>query len=118
MTLRERPTVSIPCLGNKIGLVHVCDAKFDDQGVLIEYKPPGEGDVEIARQIELLRGVGYDGYLVFEWPKASTDALSTADVVLPQVAKFLTERLNEEQSVLSAYKGDKYAPKMASRAVV
>ncbi len=116
MTVGERPTSSIPRLGNKIGLVHVCDATFDDQGVLLDYKPPGEGDVEIARLIELLKGIIYDRCLVFEWPKMWVESLPTPQAVLPQVARFLRERVEEKQPILSAYKGDKHAPKMAPRA--
>ena len=109
----ERPTNSIPRLGNKIGLVHLCDATFDEQGVLLEYKPLGEGNAEIARQIELLRGIIYDRYLMFEWPKLWVDTLPAPDAALPAAVKFLRERVEDRQPVLSAYKGDKQAPKMA-----
>ncbi|MGB2988136.1 MAG: sugar phosphate isomerase/epimerase family protein [Phycisphaerae bacterium] len=115
--VRERPTHSIPRLSSKIDLVHLCDATFDDQGVLLDYKPLGEGHAEIGRQIELLKGVVYDRYLVFEWPKMSVESLPAPEVVLPEVAKYLRERVDEKQPVLSAYKGDKRAPKMASRTV-
>ncbi len=116
MTMGERPTNSIPRLGNKIGMVHLCDATFDDQGVLLEYKPLGEGDVEVARQIELLKGIVYDRYLVFEWPKMWIESFPAPEEVLPGVAKFLRERIDEQQPILSAYKADKHAPKMAARA--
>lgn len=111
----ERPTNSIPRLAGKLGMVHVCDATFESAGVLSEYKPPGEGDTEIARQIELLRGVAYDRYLVFEWPAMWVESLSAPEVVLPEVAKYLRERVDHRQPVLTAYKGDKYAPKLATR---
>jgi sugar phosphate isomerase/epimerase len=113
MTLCERPTTSIPRLGNKIGMVHVCDGTFDPQGLLIDYKVPGTGEVELARMIELLKGIVYRGYLVFEWPKLWVDRLAAPEQVLPQVAKFLKERVNAKEPVLSAYKGDKNAPKFA-----
>ncbi len=108
----ERPTTSIPRLGMKIGLFHVCDGVFDDQGYMSGgYVVPGEGDVEIARSIELLKGVCYDDYLVFEWPKLWDSSLPLADSVLPGVATFLRERIDEKQVILSAYKNDKNAPK-------
>jgi len=118
MAVRERPTKSIPCLGSKIGLVHLCDAEFDERGTLLEYKRLGEGNVGVARQIELLKGIVYDRYLVFEWPKTRVESLPAPEDVLGEVAKFLRERIDEKQSVLSAYKGDKRPPKMASRATV
>ena len=114
MANRERPTVSIPRLVGKIGFVHVCDAAFSEQGVLREYKPLGQGDAEVARQIELLKGLLYDGYLVFEWPKTLVDTLPEPQVALPKALEFLRERLDAEEAVLSAYKGDKRPVKMAS----
>lgn len=112
MSILERPTISIPRLGCKIGLVHVCDADFDDAGVLQGYKLPGEGDVGVLRQIELLRGVVQRGYLIFEWPKLWVETLPGPETVLPKVAEFLKSCLNSKQAVLSAYKGDKNAPRL------
>jgi len=111
MVARERATTSVPRLGRKIGLVHVCDAQFDEEGVPGQYIAPGKGSVEVARQIELLKGVGYDGYLVFEWPALWVDSLAGPDAVLPEVAKFLRACLDAKQQPLTAYKGDKHAPK-------
>jgi len=115
MTLGERPTNSVPRLGGKIGLVHLCDAAFDEQGVLLDYKPLGQGDTEVAKQIELLRGLIYDRYVVFEWPKLWVDSLPAPEAVLPDAAAFLRGRIAEKQPILSAYKGDKNAPKLAAR---
>ncbi len=113
MTVRERATNSIPRLGHKIALVHLCDALFSEQGMLREYRPLGAGDVGVARQIELLRGLVYDGYLVFDWPALWIDSLPGPDAVLPSVATLLKESVNAKQNVLSAYKGDKNAPRLA-----
>ena len=115
MTVGERPTNSMPRLGHKIGLVHLADADFDEQGILRDYKPLGQGQTEVARQIELLKGLIYDRYLVFEWPKMWVDSLPAPETVLPDVAKFLRQRLEEKHVILSAYKGDKHAPRLASR---
>ena len=110
----ERPTNSLPRLGRSIGFVHVCDATFDEQGVLLEYRPLGEGDLEVVRQIDILRGLTYNRYLVFEWPKMWVNSLPEPEAVLPGVATFLKERIDARQDVLSAYKGDKKAPKLAA----
>lgn len=114
-TLNERPTVSIPRLGQKIGLVHICDAQFDEQGVLLQHVLPGEGHCEIQRQVELLRGQVYDRYLMFEWPKMWIPSLAEPEIALPAVAKTLRAYLDAKQPVLSAYKGDRNAPKFAVR---
>lgn len=113
MTVRERATNSIPRLVNKIALVHICDAIFSEQGLLCEYRSLGDGDVEVARLIELLRGLVYDGYLVFDWPALWIDSLPEPDAVLPSVATFLRQCVSARQGVLSAYKGDKNAPRLA-----
>ncbi len=113
LTALERPTNSIPRLGSQLGMVRVCDAKTDDRGVLTAYCPPGEGDAEVTRQLSLLRGMAYEGYLMFEWPKLFVESLAAPDVILPKVSAFLRERLDYKQPILSAYKGDKNAPKLA-----
>ncbi|MEK7732438.1 MAG: sugar phosphate isomerase/epimerase, partial [Planctomycetota bacterium] len=89
MTLGERATNSVPRLGNKIGMVHLCDGKFDEAGALLSYALPGEGDIGVKRQIEILKGLLYDRYLMFEWPKLWVDSLPAPESVLPKVAKFL-----------------------------
>ncbi len=107
LTVGERPTTSLPRLGTKIGMVHVCDADFDDCGLLVGYKSLGEGDAEVARQVELLKGLAYQGYLMFDWPKLWEASLPHPDAVLPGAAQFLREQLDTKQNILSAYKGDK-----------
>jgi len=102
----EHATTSIPRLGRKIGMVHMCDAQFNDNGQITQFTPLGEGDVEVERQIELLRGVIYAGYLMFEWPKLWDPALADADAVLPEAVRYLKERLSAKQSILTAYKND------------
>lgn len=116
MVALERPTVSLPRLGARIGLVHMADADFDPQGVLLGYQPLGEGKCEVARQIELLKGMAYNGYVVFEWPKMWVPSLPEPADVLPAVASWLKAQISATQPVLSAYKGDKNAPKFARRA--
>jgi len=110
LTVHERATRSIPRLSTKIGMVHMTDASFDGRGALVGYKRLGEGDAEIGRQIELLKGLMYNRYLIFEEPTVGSDPKA----VLEPAAKFLRECIEQEPTVLSAYKGDKRAPRMAS----
>lgn len=111
---RERATTSIPRLAAKLGLVHVCDATFDDFDVLQEYTALGDGHTEVERQIDILKGLVYAGYVVFEWPKLWVNTLPTATEVLPQVSAYLRERVEAKQPVLTAYKSDKNAPRLAA----
>ena len=115
LAIRERCTTSLPRLATKISLVHACDAAFDERGLLVEYKLPGDGETEVAKQIELLKGLAYDGYVVFEWPKLWVESLPDADTVLPGVARFLRECVDAKQAVLTAYKSDKNKPRMSVR---
>ncbi len=111
MTLLEKPTTSIPRLGSRLGMIHVCDARFDETGFMSGgYALPGQGDVGWDRTINLIKGVGYQGYLTFEWPKLWDSSLAPADSVLPEVAAYLRARVDDQQPVLTAYKGDKKAP--------
>jgi sugar phosphate isomerase/epimerase len=113
--LGERATISVPRLGHKIGLVHLVDAELNAAGVPTDYRVVGRGNAEIARQIELLRGIAYDGFLVFEWPKLWIESLAEPEAVLPAAAKYLREKIQELQPVLSAYKGDKNAAHIVRR---
>jgi len=115
LAIRERCTTSLPRLATKISLVHACDAAFDERGLLVEYKLPGDGETEVAKQIELLKGLAYDGYVVFEWPKLWVESLPDAETVLPGVARFLRECIDAKQAVLTAYKNDKNKPRMSVR---
>ena len=64
----------------------------------------------------MLRGIISCGSLIFEGPKLWIDSLPGPDATLPEVAKFLRACIQEKAAVLSAYKGDKHAPKLASPA--
>jgi sugar phosphate isomerase/epimerase len=107
----ERPTTSIPRLGAKIGMVHVCDGKFHPSGALDSYAIPGQGDVEIPRLIQLLKGIGYRDYVVFDWPKLWVPSLADPDKAFATAAKNLQAAIGEKPIVMTAYKGDKNAPR-------
>lgn len=108
----ERPTTSIPRLGARIGLVHVTDAKFEGNA-FDGYVLPGQGNVEVPRLIQLLKGIAYRGHLVFEWPKLWNPTLADADRALPAAAKYLQGLIDEKPVPMTAYKGDKYAPRQS-----
>ncbi|MFQ5412687.1 MAG: sugar phosphate isomerase/epimerase family protein [Phycisphaerae bacterium] len=109
----ERPTVSIPRLGAKIGLVRVGDAKFTEHGEFEGHALPGEGNLELPRLVQLLKGMGYGGYLCLDWPKLWDASLADPDRAFPAAAAYLRPLLDEQPIVLTAYKGDKFAPKFA-----
>jgi fatty-acyl-CoA synthase len=102
----ERPTRSVPRLGRKIDVFRMADGRFDEAGLFLAHELPGAGDVGLDRAIELLKGVCFQGWLMFEWPQAAAD-LPEPDQVLPKVLEYVRGRLADQQPVLSAYKGDK-----------
>ncbi len=111
MLRRERPTVSIPRLGARIGMIRLTDGKMSN-GAFAGFAIPGDGDLELRRLIQLLKGIAYRGYLCLDWPKLWEPALAEPDVALSRTAAALKPLLAEEPQVLTAYKGDKFAPRL------
>lgn len=111
----DRPSVAIPRLNSRIALTHVVDGRFAPNGTLAEYLLPGAGTVDLGLAIDLLGGIGYDGYLMFEWPKSRVTSLAAPEEALPTALAKLKAMLAELASVkeLTAYKGDKNAPRYA-----
>ncbi len=105
----ERPTTSVPRLGRKIDMFYVTDGRFDDAGLFRVYELPGQGDLELDHAIDLLKGVCYQGWLVFDWPRTAPP-LKEPESVLPTVLEFVRQRLAHTDELLSAYKGDKRPP--------
>jgi sugar phosphate isomerase/epimerase len=115
MTRGERPTRSVPRLGARINLVHLTDGKFANGG-FEGFALPGQGDLELPRIVQLLKGIGYKGYLCLDWPKLWEPALAEPDIALAKTAAVLQPMLDEEPIVLSAYKGDKFLPNFVGQA--
>ncbi|MCB9854468.1 MAG: sugar phosphate isomerase/epimerase [Phycisphaerales bacterium] len=113
MTRGERPTRSIPRLGARIGLIHLTDGKFND-GTFDGFALPGDGNLELHRFVQLLKGIAYRGYICLDWPKLWEPGLAEPDVALSKTAAVLKPMIAEEPVALSAYKGDKFLPKYAN----
>ncbi|MCG3129044.1 MAG: hypothetical protein CHACPFDD_03953 [Phycisphaerae bacterium] len=111
----ERPSLTVPRLGRKLAMVRVSDATFRDDRLIDSYVEVGKGQAEVSRMIELLRGIAFDGWLSVEWPRMWQTSLAPAETALPAAAKFLRSELARAPVVLSAYKGDKNAPRFAGR---
>lgn len=116
LSVGERSSLAIPRLGSRLGLVHVVDARFT--GLALDaYTPCGEGDVDLPLLLDLLTGIAYDGYLMLDWPKLWAPALAEPDQFLPPAVQYLRQLLSVERKPLSAYKGDKNAPRFVTRPV-
>ncbi|MBU0641111.1 MAG: sugar phosphate isomerase/epimerase [Planctomycetes bacterium] len=119
--LTGRPTgevasTAITCLAASLSLVHMSDARFNGQAQPIEYTRLGEGELEIARCVNLLRGLCRSAWLCVHWPDNEDGAPGPAQRILPAAAEFLRAELDKPTVALSAYKDDKNAPRFVSRA--
>jgi sugar phosphate isomerase/epimerase len=111
----DRLTLSVPRVGRLISLVHLVDGRFNEAGALEGYALPGDGNVEMEKFLMLLRGVTYDGYLIFDWPKLWVSGVADPEKAFPSALTKIKGLLTKFDGVkeLTAYKGDKNAPKLA-----
>jgi len=111
----DQPSVAIPRLGTRIALTHVVDGRFAANGTLEEYALPGAGAVDLGLTVDLLGGIGYDGYLMFDWPKSRVASLAAPEEAMPAALAKMKAMLAELAGIkeLTAYKGDKNAPRYA-----
>lgn len=105
----ERPTTSVPRLSRRLAVFRMADGAFDEGGHFLNHELPGRGSCELDRAIDLLKGVCFAGWLMFEWPKARAELAEPAEA-LPQALAFVRERLAHTPDRLSAYAKDKNAP--------
>jgi len=103
-TVGERPAVSVNVLNHMIRYAKLKDTEV---GEGTGFVPLGEGTVEIERFVELLRGIGYEGYLCFEWDKAWLPGLAEPEEALPKAVETLREwmrpKLDKKGKPLSKY---------------
>jgi sugar phosphate isomerase/epimerase len=74
-------------IGARVAHVHVKDATREGDGwrfVLL-----GDGELPVARQIDLLAQRGYDGYLSVDWEKMWHPEIAAPEVALPHYAAAL-----------------------------
>lgn len=114
LTRNEPASISIKRLGSKIAIARICDGKFVAGGVE-SIELPGKGDVNIPLVVELLKGVAFDGYLMVDWPKLWNPSLADPEKAFPEAQKYLKSLLDLKRVELTAYKGDKNAPKFRTR---
>jgi sugar phosphate isomerase/epimerase len=111
----ERPGTSLPRLGRMIALTHLVDGRFNEQGALETYALPGEGNLDVERFLDLLRGLAYQGHVIFDWPKLWVPSLAEPEKAFPAAISKLKAMLEalEGAKELTAYKGDKNVPQFA-----
>ncbi len=109
----ESPYVSVPTLNSRIAYTQVKDAQLGALGAT--YVKLGEGDVPVKKFLTRLRGIGYQGWVTFEWEKAWLPGIAGPEEVLPDAIKKLKEWTTEPQEEdPKAKKADHKAPAPAA----
>lgn len=109
LAVKEECTIAIPRLGARNKITVMADASFDSRGAFLGYKPLGDGDIDVAKHVDLLKGVLFDGYLMMDWPKARLDDFPEPADALPAALAIVVERIKHQEEELTAYKKDKNA---------
>ena len=86
----ETPAETLALLGGYLGAVHLKDAKLaaGDRACLL-----GEGDIPVRECLDLLKGAGYDGWLIFEWEKRWHPEIEDPAEAFPHYIKVVREYL-------------------------
>lgn len=88
--LGESPSLSVPVLNSRIQFAHVRDGRrtaedgaTDGTSAALTACKLGEGDVQLAKFIARLRGVGFGGYVSAVWDGASLTDAGPPEKLLP-----------------------------------
>ncbi len=111
----DPPSVAIPRLAAATSLLRLGDAEFARDHRVTRHAACGRGQLDVARVVELLKGLAYEGWVCVHWPPAAREDLPPAEELLPAAAQYLRGELDKRTVVLSAYQGDKNAPRFAGR---
>jgi sugar phosphate isomerase/epimerase len=99
----ETPYLSVPTLNSRIQYTQVKDAQLGPLGA--SYCKLGEGDVQVETFLQRLRGIGYEGWVTFEWEKAWLPGIAGPEESLPDAIKKLKEwteaPVEEEKKVVA-----------------
>ena len=82
----EDPETTITNLGAYVRHVHLKDSAVADGE--LEPRLVGEGDLPIAKMLDALRSVNYDGFISLEWNPESSD-MDIADIVFPHFVSYM-----------------------------
>lgn len=85
----ESPLISVPTLNSRISYVQMKDALITSAGP--ELCELGKGDLQVEKFLIRLRGIGYSGWITFDWDRAQFPKLGEPDTVLPEAVKKLRD---------------------------
>ena len=85
----ESPYISVPTLNSRIQYAQVQDATIGPLGAT--YTKLGDGNVPVQKFLTRLMGIGYDGWVTFEWQKAWLPNIAEPEEVLPHAIQKMRE---------------------------
>jgi sugar phosphate isomerase/epimerase len=85
----EPPESTIQVLAPYLHHTHIKDSRRGDYCLM------GEGDVPLARMLDLLREHGYEGWVSVEWEKRWHSEIADPEAAFPQYARRLRELLGK-----------------------
>jgi sugar phosphate isomerase/epimerase len=86
----EMPLI-LPQMSSRIRHVHLKDLRRDVQGSSC-YVPTGEGEFPFPTMFAALEGIGYDGFISFEWENLWHPELDGPEVALPRFIEWWKSR--------------------------
>jgi sugar phosphate isomerase/epimerase len=86
----EMPLISA-LMSSRVRHVHLKDLARDPQGSA-RYVPTGEGEFPFDTMFASLAGIGFDGFVSFEWEKLWHPELASPEIALPQFIRWWKSR--------------------------
>jgi sugar phosphate isomerase/epimerase len=112
----ESHTLAVPRIGRRTAITHMMDAILRPSGGIQNYIELGQGQLDLARYLLLMRGIGADTHLVVDAPPEGISASPVEYLTAAKNWLDLELKRLDDTSELSAYKGDKNAPRFAVHA--
>lgn len=107
--------LAVPRIGRMAAMARLCDGTLDSTGRIVEPAAIGQGQLQLDRFLVLMRGLGSEADLIVDMPAgAKTDAAEMLSASIEWI-KQQREALAATPD-LTAYKGDKNAPRYAGKA--
>jgi sugar phosphate isomerase/epimerase len=111
----DEHSLAVPRIGRMTSVVTLADAVFAAKSTPADYVPLGQGQADLARFLVLMHGIGCDADLIVG--SVANPPKVDPTQVLPAALSWVKDQLTRiaQTPELSAYKGDKNAPRFVSR---
>lgn len=107
------PSIAVPQLSRSLVMVRLTHFAFDRDWQPQPILERGGTRLDIPLLIDLLKGIAFQGWLCVSWPRVADGQWPAFEAALPAIARMLSGERERKTVELSAYKGDKNAPRFA-----